>query len=121
KGSHTAMKSGMLAAEGAYEILQGRPNDYQQRLENSWVAEELKQVRNIRPGFKYGLIPGLLNAAFETYITRGKSPWTLNHHRDNESLKLASESIPIHYPKSDGKITFDRLSSVYLCSTHHPE
>ena len=121
KGSHTAMKSGMLAAEGTFEVLQGRHNDYQKRLENSWVAEELKQVRNIRPGFKYGLIPGLINAAFETYITRGKSPWTLNHHRDNESLKLASKSIPIHYPKPDGKITFDRLSSVYLCNTHHPE
>lgn len=121
KGSHLAMKSGMLAAEGTYELLQGRPNDYPQRVESSWIASELKPVRNIRPGFKYGLIPGLLNAAFETYITRGKSPWTLSHHRDNESLKLASAAPPIDYPKPDGKITFDRLSSVYLCSTHHPE
>lgn len=121
KGSHTAMKSGMLAAEGAYEKLQGRTNDYQTRLEESWVATELKEVRNIRPGFKYGLIPGLLNAAFETYITRGKSPWTLKHHCDHKSLKLAKDAPPINYPTPDGKLTFDRLSSVYLCNTHHPE
>lgn len=121
KGSHTAMKSGMLAAEGVYEALQERINDYQTRLEKSWIATELKEVRNIRPGFRYGLIPGLVNAAFETYITRGKSPWTLKHHRDHESLSLAKDTRPIDYPRPDGKLTFDRLSSVYLCSTHHPE
>ena len=86
------------------------------------MAQELKAVRNIRPGFRYGLLPGLANAAIETYITRGKSPWTLKHYcPDHESLKLAKESAKIIYDKPDGKITFDRLSSVYLCSTHHPE
>ncbi len=121
KGTHLAMKSAMLAAEGIYQALQGQENDYPQRLNDSWVAEELKAVRNIRPGFKWGLIPGLLNAAFETYISRGKSPWTWGHHRDHQSLQLAKDAKPIVYDKPDGKLTFDRLSSVFLCNSHHPE
>lgn len=120
KGSHTAMKSGMLAAEGVIEFLNGRINDYPYRLERSWVAKELRQVRNIRPGFKYGLVLGFLNAVLET-ITFGKLPWTLSHHRDNESLRLAKESQKIDYPAPDREVSFDRLSSVYLCNTHHPE
>jgi electron-transferring-flavoprotein dehydrogenase len=121
KGTHTAMKSGMLAAEGVYQALQGKENDYPTRLNENWVARELKVVRNIRPGFKWGLVPGLMNAAFETYLTRGKEPWTLHHHRDHQTLKLAKNVKPISYPKPDGKLTFDRLSSVFLCNTHHRE
>ncbi|MBW8309259.1 MAG: electron transfer flavoprotein-ubiquinone oxidoreductase [Candidatus Paracaedibacteraceae bacterium] len=121
KGSHTAMKSGMLAADGIIEFLKSGQNPYNNLLNQSWVAEELKAVRNIRPGFKWGLVPGLVNAAFETYVSRGKSPWTLSNHRDNECLRPAGQSQKIEYPKADGKVSFDRLSSVYLCNTSHDE
>lgn len=121
KGSHTAMKSGMLAAEGVVNFLRTGENTYNAALEQSWIADELKAVRNIRPGFRWGLLPGLINAAIETYITRGKSPWTLKNHKDHESLTLAKKSKKLDYPKPDGKITFDRLSSVYLCNTSHDE
>ena len=76
---------------------------------------------NIRPGFRAGLVPGLANAAFETFVTRGRSPWTLSHHRDNEALQPAASSQPLVYPKPDQKITFDRLSSVFLSNTNHEE
>lgn len=121
KGTHTAMKSGMLCAEGVFEKLAGRTNDYENRFQQSWVAKELYQVRNIRPGFRWGLILGFVNAALETYLWRGRTPWTLRNHSDHKSLRLAKNSKPIRYPKSDGVITFDRLSSVFLCNTHHPE
>jgi len=121
KGTHTAMKSGMLSAEGIFETLQGRPNDYESRLRQSWVAKELHQVRNIRPGFRLGLIPGLINAALGTYVWRGRAPWTLRNHADYQQLNLAKNSKPIDYPKPDGVLTFDRLSSVFLCTIHHPE
>jgi electron-transferring-flavoprotein dehydrogenase len=119
KGTHTAMKSGMLAAESTVRVLQGQADDYEENLRQSWIAVELHPVRNIRPGFRYGIVPGLLNAAWETYITRGRSPWTLTHHADHTSLKR--QTRPLTYPKPDGVITFDIPSSVYLCNTHHPE
>ncbi|MBW6396239.1 electron transfer flavoprotein-ubiquinone oxidoreductase [Roseomonas sp. HJA6] len=127
KGTHTAMKSGMLAAEAVAAAL---PNEsapaqldgYSDAVKNSWIWPELNAVRNIRPGFaKWGLFGGMLNAALETYVTRGNSPWTLAHHKDNESLKKASESEKIAYPKPDGVLTFDRLSSVFLSNTNHEE
>lgn len=127
KGTHTAMKSGMLAAESVFNVLTEKGSGasasrgYEQELKKSWVIQELYAVRNIRPGFKWGLFPGLINAAFETYITRGRSPWTLRHHTDHASLKTAQNSNPILYPKPDGKITFDRLSSVFLSNTNHEE
>lgn len=121
KGSHTAMKSGMLAAEGVVNCLKHGENDYGMRLENSWVAEELRAVRNIRPGFNKGLAIGMINAALEAYVTRGKSPWTLKNHQDYKCLTLAKDSKKIAYPKPDAQVSFDRLSSVYLCNTHHPE
>ena len=126
KGIHTAMKSAMLAAESAIEPLVTGDgvvtlSDYRARLEGSWVWGELKAARNIRPGFRAGLLPGLINAAFETFVTCGHSPWTLRHHRDNESLRPARASRPIAYPKPDGKITFDRLSSVFISNTNHEE
>jgi electron-transferring-flavoprotein dehydrogenase len=121
KGSHTAIKSGILAAEGVISYLREGVNSYERLFENSWVASELKAVRNIRPGFRWGLVPGMMNAAWEAFVTRGKSPWTLKNHRDHESLRLAKDSLKIVYPKPDGKVTFDRLSSVDLCHTHHAE
>lgn len=126
KGSHTAMKSAMVAAEAIAEALAGdRPDTvaaYPQKLEASWVWEELKLVRNIRPGFaKYGFYGGLVNAALETYVFKGKAPWTLKNHADYKELKKAKDCKPIDYPKPDGKLTFDRLSSVFLSNTNHEE
>jgi electron-transferring-flavoprotein dehydrogenase len=127
KGTHTAMKSGMLAAEAVAEALAGdRPAElvaYPEKLEKSWLFAELHKVRNIRPGFShFGFLGGLINAALETYIFRGKAPWTLRHkHADNDTLRKAKDSKPIAYPKPDGKLTFDRLSSVFISNTNHEE
>lgn len=121
KGIHTALKSGMIAAEALYDsIRKGEPYTYQQRLEKSWVYKELYKVRNIRPGFQKGLGWGLMNAAFET-ITFGKSPWTLKNIKDYAQLKPAAECSPIPYPKPDGKVTFDRLTSLSLSNIHYEE
>lgn len=129
KGIHTSMQSGMLAAQACFEALTNETTSkeqieltaYTQKVKDSWLAKELYSVRNIRPGFKYGLIPGLINAAFETYITHGNSPWTLSNHADNKSLIPAEKAKKINYPKPDGILTFDRLSSVYLSNTYHEE
>jgi len=125
KGSHTAMKSGMVAAEAVFDHLQGdngpEATEYRARLEKSWVWEELHAVRNLRPGFKRGLWTGLLLAAIDTYLFRGKAPWTLGHHPDHEALEDKAAHSPIHYPKPDGVLTFDRLSSVFLSATNHEE
>jgi electron-transferring-flavoprotein dehydrogenase len=126
KGTHTAMKSAMVAAEAIAEALAGdRPAEltsYTEKLKASWVWPELHKVRNIRPAFgKWGLYGGLINAALETYLFRGKAPWTFKNHKDNEQLKKAKDCTPITYPKPDGKLTFDRLSSVFLSNTNHEE
>lgn len=126
KGTHTAMKSGMLAAEAIAEALAGdRPatlDGFPAKVRASWLWPELESVRNIRPGFaRFGIWGGLMNAAFETYITRGKSPWTLRNHADNATLKKARDATPIAYPKPDGMLTFDRLSSVFVSNTNHEE
>jgi electron-transferring-flavoprotein dehydrogenase len=122
KGSHTAMKSGMVAAETVFRRLAGdEAADYRQALEESWVWPELKAVRNIRPGFRWGLWAGLAHAAVDTYLLRGKAPWTLHHTPDHLHLKKASEARPIAYPKPDGRISFDRLGSVFISNTNHEE
>jgi electron-transferring-flavoprotein dehydrogenase len=127
KGTHTAMKSGMLAAEAVVAALaaEDRPallEAYPRALEASWVWAELSAARNIRPAFaRFGLWGGLAYAALDTYILRGRAPWTFSHHRDHESLKPASVAKPIAYPKPDGVLTFDRLSSVFLSNTNHAE
>jgi len=126
KGTHTAMKSGMLAAESIAAALAGsRPatlNDFPTRIRQSWLWPELEAVRNIRPGFaKFGMWGGLMNAAFETYVSRGRSPWTLRNHADNTTLKPARDYTPIIYPKPDNTLTFDRLSSVFISNTNHEE
>ncbi len=126
KGNHTAMKSGMVAAESIARHLQTAEDfgsecaGYQQAMEGSWVWGELKKVRNIRPGFHKGLWFGLFNAMYET-ITLGLSPWTLKNHTDHAQMKKAAECAPIEYPKPDGVLTFDRLTSVSFSNTNHGE
>jgi len=117
KGIHMAMKSGMVAAETLH---QGNISTYQANLEQTWLWQELYAVRNIRPGFRWGLIPGLILAAIDTYLFSGKAPWTLRHKiPDYASLKTAQNSKVINYPKPDNTITFDKLSSLYLSNIHH--
>jgi electron-transferring-flavoprotein dehydrogenase len=124
KGSHTAMKSGMLAAETVFAALQKGEGDlsaYPEALKKSWVYEELYKVRNIRPGFHFGLLPGLAWAAIDTYIFRGRAPWTLKHKPDHEQLRPREKCRRIEYPRPDGVLIFDRMSSVFLSSTNHEE
>ncbi|NHN86750.1 FAD-dependent oxidoreductase [Acetobacter musti] len=126
KGTHTAMKSGMLAAEAVVEALateRVEPGSFTQRVRNSWLYEELKSARNIRPAFaRWGMKAGALYAGVDAMLLRGRAPWTLHYrHADNETLRPASLSEPISYPKPDGKITFDKLSSVFLSNTNHAE
>ena len=122
------MKSGMTAAEAVFEAVtaqgDGAPcevTQYREKLENTWVWDELRTVRNIRPGFKYGLWGGIAYAGLDTYILRGKAPWTFHHHADHTGLKKASECPKIEYPKPDGEVTFDRLTSVSYSGTNHEE
>jgi electron-transferring-flavoprotein dehydrogenase len=125
KGTHTAMKSGMVAAEAIASVWAEKPAEvtaYTEMMKASWVWPELNEVRNIRPGFaKWGLYGGLANAALEAYVLKGKAPWTLKNHNDYDVLKKAKDSTPIAYPKPDGKLTFDRLSSVFISNTNHEE
>jgi electron-transferring-flavoprotein dehydrogenase len=124
KGSHTAMKTGMLAAEAAFEALGregGELDSYPAALKKSWVWSELKSVRNVRPNFHLGLYGGLVGSAIDTYLLRGHAPWTLHHTPDYSKLMKASEAMPIDYPKPDGVVSFDRLSSVFLSATNHEE
>ena len=122
KGSHTAMKSGMVAAETVFRRLSGETGpEVRAALERSWVWEELRAVRNIRPSFRWGLWPGLAYSALDTYLLRGNAPWTLRNHADHLQLTPAGEARRIEYPRPDGKISFDRLSSVFISNTNHEE
>ena len=125
KGTHTAMKSGMLAAESLINALGEEPVrelfSYRKSIEKSWLWRELKSVRNIRPSFKLGLWGGLAYSAIDSYILRGKAPWTFHHDYDHNQLMFSSKAKKIDYPKPDGMITFDRLSSVFLSNTNHQE
>jgi electron-transferring-flavoprotein dehydrogenase len=126
KGNHTAMKSGMVAAEALFDYLAAgdagpEVEGYRARLENSWLWYELCDVRNIRPAFHGGLLAGMVYGAIDTMLLRGKAPWTLRNHADHTQLKQARAFMKIDYPKPDGKITFDRLSSVFLSNTNHEE
>jgi len=128
KGTHTAMKSGMLAAEAAFEALAGGGagrdvlTGYEEAFRASWVHDELYRARNVRPAFKWKLCAGTLYAGIDQILLRGRAPWTLKHaHVDHESLKPAAESRRIDYPKPDGVISFDRLSSVFISNTNHEE
>lgn len=128
KGTHTAMKSGMTAAEALFEALTGdaeAPREiiaYPEALKKSWVWDELYQVRNIRPSFKWGFWGALLYSGLDTYLFRGKAPWTISHHgTDHGALKPASQCKKISYPKPDGVISFDRLTNVAFSGTNHEE
>ncbi len=126
KGTHTAMKSGMVCAEALAAALSSATSPavldaYPEALKASWVWDELYTVRNVRPSFRWGMWGGIAYSALETYLFRGKAPWTLKHHEDHKALKKASDCTKIDYPKPDGVITFDKLSSVYLSSTNHEE
>jgi electron-transferring-flavoprotein dehydrogenase len=90
-----------------------------QVLQQSWLWEELYQVRNIKPSFSWGLWAAIAYSALDTYMFRGKAPWTLHHKPDHAKLKKASECPKIEYPKPDGKVSFDRLSSVFISNTNH--
>uniref|UniRef100_M4C1J1 Electron transfer flavoprotein-ubiquinone oxidoreductase n=1 Tax=Hyaloperonospora arabidopsidis (strain Emoy2) TaxID=559515 RepID=M4C1J1_HYAAE len=139
KGTHTAMKSGMLAAEAAYEALiatgvepvaetaEINPEEpaldissYEGAVESSWIAEELKAVRNVHAGFHKGFLPGLLHAGVATHILRGKEPWTIpNTIADSDKTRPAKEFTPISYPKPDGELTFNLLSNLQRSGTNH--
>jgi len=126
KGSHTAMKSGMVAAETIFARLSGDARGdtgagVRAALRRSWVWDELHRVRNIRPSFRLGLWGGLIYSALDTYVLRGRAPWTLHHHPDHTQLTRADAAPRIEYPRPDGKITFDRLSSVFISNTNHEE
>ena len=126
KGTHTAMKSGMLAAEAAFEALaQPEPppvlDAYPGAFRNSWAHDELFRARNIRPSFRFGLFGGLAYSGLDAYVLRGHAPWTMHHHPDHTRLRPAREYQPIEYPKPDGKLSFDRLSSVYISNTNHDD
>jgi electron-transferring-flavoprotein dehydrogenase len=127
KGSHAAIKSGMLAAEAAFDALSAsRQHDelrsYTEAFEQSWLHEELYKARNFKPAMGKGLYTGTLLVGLDQVVFGGKAPWTLHHsHPDHACLKPASLFQPIQYPKPDGKLTFDRLSSVFLSNTNHSE
>jgi len=127
KGSHAAIKTGMLAAEAVFEALNGgRQYDeltaYSAAFEKSWLHEELHKARNFKPSMSKGLVTGTLLVGIDQVLFGGKAPWTLHHsHADHECLKPAADFSPIAYPKPDGKLSFDRLSSVFISNTNHAE
>jgi electron-transferring-flavoprotein dehydrogenase len=127
KGSHAAIKTGMLAADAAFAALgAGRQHDellsYPVAFEQSWLHEELHAARNFKPLVGKGLVLGSILVGIDQILFRGKAPWTLHHkHADHECLRPASDFAPIVYPKPDGKLTFDRLSSVFISNTNHAE
>ncbi|KAK5582852.1 hypothetical protein RB653_004441 [Dictyostelium firmibasis] len=141
KGSHYAMKTGILAAEAAFpELISQQEKEQQQQdgettkiepllikeypeqLKESWVWKELREVRNYRPSLHWGTLPGLIYGALEMYIFRGLAPWTLRNGKpDNETLKPAAECEKIEYKKPDGQITFDLMTSVMRSGTNHEE
>ncbi|OIR09526.1 electron transfer flavoprotein-ubiquinone oxidoreductase [mine drainage metagenome] len=126
KGSHTAIKSGMLAAESLVEALAaGRSRDeltsYPDKYRNSWLYQELYKARNFKPYMRMGTNLGALLVGIDQTLFRGKAPWTLHNIADHSKLKPAAECTPINYPKPDGVLTFDRLSSVFLSNTNHEE
>ncbi|CAL0322101.1 unnamed protein product [Lupinus luteus] len=122
KGTHTAMKSGMLAAEATFGALHGSlgMDTYWDALRNSWIWQELYKARNYRPAFEYGLIPGLALSGLEHYIFRGRYPITLKHGKpDHEATNAAQLHSPIDYPKADGVLSFDVPTSLHRSNTNH--
>ena len=143
KGSHTALKSGMLAAESVFEGLIAEEDQepvaetfeldesyvpqemtsYADKLKDSWIYEELHEVRNVHQAFsKWGVGGGLLYSGLATHVTKGKEPWTLTHtSRDSEETDEATKHKPIEYPVPDGKLTFDLLTNLQRSGTYHED
>ena len=127
KGTHTAMKSGMLAANAAFDaIIEDAPMpelfNYSSAFKDSWVQRELYLARNVRPSFKWGLMIGAIYTGIDQLLLRGKAPWTFSHgQKDNNALLKKNQITPIKYPKADGVLTFDKLSSVFISNTNHRE
>jgi electron-transferring-flavoprotein dehydrogenase len=124
KGSHTAMKSGMLAAETIHELFSKEIplSSYESKFLNSWIYKELYKARNVKPSFKWGLVFGIIFTGIDQIFFNGRLPFTLNHsHADYETLRPAKDMKKIHYPKYDGVLSFDKTSSVYLTGTNHEE
>ncbi|MEZ0262602.1 MAG: electron transfer flavoprotein-ubiquinone oxidoreductase [Alphaproteobacteria bacterium] len=127
KGTHAAMKSGMLAAEalaelfGAGEATGKEAVSYTDKFKASWLYAELHRVRNIRPSFHFGFIWGFIYSAIDTVFLRGKAPWTFHNRADHSALKKAKDSKQIEYPKPDGVLMFDKMSSVFISNTNHEE
>lgn len=127
KGTHTAMKSGMLAANAAFDaIIEDAPMpelfNYSSAFKESWVQRELYLARNVRPSFKWGLMIGAIYTGIDQLLLRGKAPWTFSHgQKDNNALLKKNQITPIKYPKADGVLTFDKLSSVFISNTNHRE
>ena len=131
KGSHNAMKTGMLAAESVFAALSANRardtlSDYAEGWKRSWVYDDLYKVRNVKPGLKWGMWSGTFHGGLHMWLNdrglRALVPWTLHHKSaDHEGLQPAAEAAPIAYPKYDGVVTFDKLSSVFLSNTNHEE
>ena len=124
KGSHTAMKSGIIAAETINEFIKENTplSSYEEKFKNSWAHKELFLARNVKPSFKWGLIPAIIFTGIDQIIFRGRLPFTFKHSNpDHESLIPASSAKKIEYPKYDGIFTFDKTSSVYLTGTNHED
>ncbi len=127
KGIHCAIKSGMLAAESAFAAVKaGRASDelasYPESFKSSWLYDELHKARNFKPWMSKGLYTGSLMFGIDQVVLGGRAPWTLHHqHADNETLRKKTEVQPIAYPKPDGMLTFDLLSSVFISNTNHGE
>ena len=129
KGSHTAIKSGMLAAEAAFAAVRADRRgdvlaDYEPAVRSSWIADELKKVRNAQPAVaRWGGTAGTMFAGLDMWLNALglRTPWTLKHHADHARLRRKDEVRPIDYPKPDGALTFDRLSSVFISNTNHEE
>lgn len=136
KGTHTAMKSGMLAAESAFEAIQGNPeaeagaespldiSSYQTAIDNSWVMKELKEVRNLRPSFHnpLGMWGGIAYSGLDSLFLKGRVPWTFHHPGEDYAMTKKAENFkPINYPAPDGELSFDILTSVARTGTNHTE
>jgi electron-transferring-flavoprotein dehydrogenase len=126
KGTHTAMKSALVCAEAVFDALTSEQapavvEAYPEALKKTWLWDELYRVRNVRPAFHAGLWLGIAYSALDTYVLRGRAPWTFKNHADHDTLQPADACAKIEYPKPDGVITFDKLSSVFISNTNHAE